>query len=925
MILLIPFALADFISLDKEPPLKTNEQRLCVSGLTNSGNTVKFYIDSSQQDIILKDGTKRSELKLTDGNINDLCINLHSGANNVKIISKGEWAEAAKEFITEFDQSPPGLSIDIPDYINNKYPKFTIKIDEPGTLIITVNNLESRVNVNAGNSDIELNLNDRENTIKIETEDTAGNKAVVLDKTITVLTGKPRVTIISVDDKPYLSDMDIQFQYVKINGTTNPGITIKIFNVFDSAFYYDSSLDKVLKGTEEFTEDGMTEQTAQLDKNGNFEEYVALLPGKNTIFFLATDQAGNQNTIASSVNNVENVLTVNYESGENWQLTANAIPVKVKSIDIIKNEVSVMAEIRFSPKNMDPSKLKDVTFSVSSRRDPNAGTNDFNQYIRMSGSTSTPYYNKEKKTYIVYQNLIFNIFPGKIEDIPDKIHAMFDGNIHFYIGDVGKTQSLTESIPIDLLFYVEANKGKYLNPERMEKMSKALKESLNFIEDSVKTLQWISLIDAGACGVIKLINYFNILTTNKMKKTEYLVCDRVLCKDTAPSLEQIGKGYISPGGLYYSPGFPNYHETACLPNIEPVTNRLNPVFSPVRVYDDLWSSTKCVCFTGMFDSLRNVYSTLAALQSCLDEAQLGNTNPAECEIKIAQASCELIFWGIEKKYIQDYRDPYNVRVVGDEIPIIGDVSELGSVKDMINKMNKVKLEKYGFYKAKTVLQKACVNILSQDWSHIEDVAVQTGIESLPSFGRTIVNSWITTLEDKDLAIKYNIIPVIAGVNDLRWELKFKCDPSQDNAYLCQGSDSSRYALDLASLAYNQGTVYGSGFPTQILIEDKTLKYWFNSVELTLTGYITSLSESFEQRIESKIKHTGEEKLKELCKSEDYKNRYEICNLLPASSLSGTVSLTCEGSGGNICEDNQECLTGFIQSKDSDRCCKSQCY
>ena len=184
-------------------------------------------------------------------------------------------------------------------------------------------------------------------------------------------------------------------------------------------------------------------------------------------------------------------------------------------------------------------------------------------------------------------------------------------------------------------------------------------------------------------------------------------------------------------------------------------------------------------------------------------------------------------------------------------------------------------------KAKDLMRKACANIITQDWSHIERVAVETAEEALPSYGTPFASSRIIERKDRGnsyLAIEYYIKPVIlAGTHPVRWEIDFICDPNQ-NAELCQGPDSNRYASDLKySLPSSARTVpAGAAIQDEIYFEGEA-QYWFNRIRFTLTYYVTSLEATVTETLYADIRHENEDALETLCKKEeDYIDRYELC-------------------------------------------------
>ena len=237
ILLLTPIALADFIALEKEPVAKTNDKTLCLKGDTNPNNKITAFINNNKISLKLNDGTSRDEFNAAaDGKL-DFCIELKQGINNVKIESKGALLLATKEFSIDLDTTIPDLRLELPDFINEKKKSFTVMLNEPSRVYVEVNDVETHINLEAGNPTITIPLQgefkEGDNKIKIRVIDESGNENIILEKIITIDTKKPDVIIDSVDDKQYTENMKADFAIIKVKGKTEPNINLKVINLFD--------------------------------------------------------------------------------------------------------------------------------------------------------------------------------------------------------------------------------------------------------------------------------------------------------------------------------------------------------------------------------------------------------------------------------------------------------------------------------------------------------------------------------------------------------------------------------------------------------------------------------------------------------------------------------------------------------------------
>ena len=531
ILLVIPVSLA----LVSNVPEKTNNQKLCITTATGSGEIIKFYINGVQQTITLPDLRTVNQIDAASGGENTGCVILRGGENKVEI--KYMYA-ATEEFTVTLDTSAPQSTFDIADVVNSK--TIILSVDEDSTLTIVINSQITTKAVTAGNPEIELALNEGINTVKIDAMDVLGNNVTILNKKITLDTKKPKVEIISIDGKEDIISMQTSIQIAKIIGKTEPGAVLKIFNLFDNVtYYYDKEQNKFLKSKngEEITVFSM--EGVDLD-DGNFEAYVDLLPGKNTVVLLAADSANNQNTVAAAVNNINPTVIIDYGgASEHWNVVAKPAS-KIKALDILQKDFTAIVQIEFYPKDIDVGRLEDIDFSIAV---PGQGANirENKLIITASGQRQQPYYDAENRKYVTYQNINIQWPDSNIEKVPRKILTPLNGTITFGVGD--RSRLITEKVTFNVLFDIETIHGQYLNPRRMRIMSNGLEDSLKFIRKSVAVLQKIAFYDAMGCAALKFWNEIGRKLfplgknpTYGEKLAEYLVCDRVLCYDTPPTL-----------------------------------------------------------------------------------------------------------------------------------------------------------------------------------------------------------------------------------------------------------------------------------------------------------------------------------------------------------------------------------------------------
>ncbi len=904
ILLVIPVSLALVTS---DVPERTSEEELCITAVTGSGEIIKFYINDAQyQTIELEDGRQVTEIDAAAGGEFTGCINLQSGENKVEVKYRhGE----TEEFTVNLDTSAPQLTIDVGDVVNTK--KIILSVDEDSTLTIVINGQITTEDVEAGNPEITLDLNEGENTVKIDVMDGLGNNITILDKIITLDSEKPVVEIISVDGQEDIIRVQTNIQIVTIIGKTDPDVSLVAYNLFDNrTYYYDKDEDKFLKSRngEEITVFSM--EGVDLD-NGNFEAYVDLLPGKNTIVLLATDSANNKNTMSQAVNNIEPTLFVDYEStSEHWDVIARPAS-KIKALDILQKSFTAIVQVEFYPKDIDPGRLEDIGFSIAV---PGQGENirENQLMITASGQRQQPYYDVENGKYVTYQNINVQWPDPDIETVPRRVLTSLNGTITFGVGD--RRRLITETVSFDILFEIETIQGRYLNPRRMRVMSEKLEDSLKGIRKVVQGLQKATMYSAMGCAALKFYNnvirrIFGGRASSPEKFAEYLVCDRVLCYDTPPVKPNI-VGPL-PLATYYTKGrqaTPTkpegadfFHQTACPENI--FRTKTNP-YAPVRLkhgMGDLYSSTRCACLPGIWQNLQHTYATLSAIQNCMDQARRGTTDPAQCEVQIARASCSLSFWALEE-FVLDY-DPFEGRnyFVRGGGSVISDIKDIWNIRNLPQtlKINEDQLTALMYFYSSELYEEICVTAASLDWSKAKDLIKRNAFEAIPSYGKLYVTSIIEE-EDGELVVKYQIVPgIAAGTHSVRYRMNFQC---VGNDPLCKGVRPS-YISNLQPQDYLSGTIStGISLQQTIYLTDENPEFLYNSVDLELEWYVTDLQRTFTYNVTSTITQPKQQLMKE-CKKPKFKNQnLKIC-MKAGMQMSGTdghenMQMLAEGGGDN---------------------------
>lgn len=275
----------------KELELRNGDNEIIVTSTDPAGNVTTDYprrvysyapsIDEPVDNYRTKDttitvrgkGSQGTTIKInnvaykvpTNGVINKV-VNLKPGTTNTLTFEYNK-QEIIRRVVSD-DKVDFSLSSQLTNLFTNKNTVNVSGITETdATVNVKVNDVDSgsvTINTN-GNFSKDIPLTLGVNKILITATDFVGN-VITLEREVIYDIIPPELSITSPTDKASINSP-------RVIGRTEPGTGVKINNV-----------------------------VVEVDSNGYFDTFVNMIPGQNNIFIIATDKAGNINTVTKQVN-----------------------------------------------------------------------------------------------------------------------------------------------------------------------------------------------------------------------------------------------------------------------------------------------------------------------------------------------------------------------------------------------------------------------------------------------------------------------------------------------------------------------------------------------------------------------------------------------------------------------------------------------
>ncbi len=289
----------------------------------------------------------------------------------------------------------------------------------------------------------------------------------------------------------------------------------------------------------------------------------------------------------------------------------------------------------------------------------------------------------------------------------------------------------------------------------------------------------------------------------------------------------------------YSPGSPKYDDTKCFPwSADDVNNE-----GEVNTYDDILTSSKCMCVSGVRGHLANYLRVSQGFKKCLQQAQLGEVQGGYCERLFAQFACDLVAWGVKRAL-----------GAGDAVGWQPDVGagaartirgNFGTVKENLEaRYGGIVQDRLGL-SSDQLVHKACVGAITGDWSDLENLFRQAGrIPVEPVIGPMLPESRFTSWNPftGEAAINYYLtLGVLSGGQEVAGSIKIMCDSRAPGGEYCPG--------DRPVLIYEENIYIpqDGSLERNLYYEDTRAKYWGNVAVLDLSYKVGGQEKHYQKK------------------------------------------------------------------------------
>ena len=294
---------------------------------------------------------------------------------------------------------------------------------------------------------------------------------------------------------------------------------------------------------------------------------------------------------------------------------------------------------------------------------------------------------------------------------------------------------------------------------------------------------------------------------------------------------------LQPYAGCYHPGPDAYDNTKCL---DQSIRDTNP-------FEDISSSVRCGCFTGIRGNLNNLLQVFQAMDKCLAQAYIGQVRGGYCERLMAQFACDL-FITVIKKMTDDRTKTVPVIEPGRPVRI-----------DAYQEINDRLDSRYGTgafsgqfgLSSEQLVHKTCIAAISADWSGFQDLVRATArAPAEPIIGPLMPESRIGAYDPftGELTINYlYTLGIMSGGQPIEYSVELECNPGAPNGGACP---VDRKAMPIIRTGY----VAPGGVISQNILEGVKGRgnYWYN-VAILRVRYMLG-KELKEKVITEPIKH-----------------------------------------------------------------------
>jgi len=310
-------------------------------------------------------------------------------------------------------------------------------------------------------------------------------------------------------------------------------------------------------------------------------------------------------------------------------------------------------------------------------------------------------------------------------------------------------------------------------------------------------------------------------------------------QETAPQL-------TGPRGCYL-PGPSEYDDLKCLGIFD--KRRMKDV----NPFDDIWTSTNCVCISGMAKHLENLEKIFNAAKKCLLEAQQGEVSGGYCERLLSMYACDFISWGVmkvleNKRYDAEKTDPKNPQKRADGFNTRTQFQAVN--KELGDRYQGVFNNRFGL-STDQVVKQVCMAAWNEDWTGLEDelTGMIETVPAEPTILPLMADSRVYRYNPfkGTVTIRYSVTPgVYSGGQPINWKLELYCE---------KGAHGDEYCPN-RRVSDNKSGYIGADSQLTGNIEwnDEDANYWFNKARLTLT--YSSGAEIKERILTTDIVHKG---------------------------------------------------------------------
>ncbi len=292
------------------------------------------------------------------------------------------------------------------------------------------------------------------------------------------------------------------------------------------------------------------------------------------------------------------------------------------------------------------------------------------------------------------------------------------------------------------------------------------------------------------------------------------VSSQYLCTNMSETEFKNNPPIIGTPGLCYNP-------------VEDKTKCLDPALRGVNPFQDIITSTRCVCFTGMWGNLENIQKILYGMKKCLQQAQIGKVRGGYCERLFAQFACDIIQWGL--RFILG---PTKISKTGRAPDVTGIKKNIQELNSKLRRRYEGALVTRFGLSSDQLVRKACVGAITGDWSSLrEEIRSKIKAPVAPVIGPLIPESRIVGYNPftGELTIQYLMtIGIMSGGQEVRAKLNLYCEPGENDDYCPKDRVLQLYDQPVTFYVPRNGAIQRN-----YVVNVDHSRYWFNRAKLVV--------------------------------------------------------------------------------------------